>query len=223
MRKFFIHTSMIMMGVPSVTLLLLLIWVSLLGCRPNYQIGAGTIELELVVYNAPKENLYDSYRITVSTLFFCDGKFIEMIPYENVSDSAPRFTLIKEDRFVPVVDLQTLTTTGKSKPLSSKKYGAAFIDCPVPFYEKRKNMRDTVFNSIAYHRIKIISDCDYSVFYVHRTDSVLPYSLCPQIDRDYHGRLERIDSYDFVSGKFFSLRMLYKNQLPETIYNVLKK
>ena len=169
------------------------------------------------MYNNPDVDLYYSYIIPVSTVYFYEGRFIERLNEPGVFN--PELIFIDNNRFAPISSLDPLQVSGAYLPLDQKDFGAAFVNTLVPDYKARELLPDTLFNGDTYHRLRIVSENDYSVFYIHRTDTVLPYSLSKQFDRDYKGVLDRIDTYDYKTGEFYSLRMSFKAELPESIYN----
>jgi len=194
----------------------------LLGCGSETKMKAGCIKLEVFVYNDPGGNPYDSYRLMVSTLYFLDDEFIEQVPVVSDTTGIPPFAYIREGKFVPLNGLAEKKELLTFYPLSEKHFGAVFVDTPVPFYDKREELPDTSFNGYNYRRVRIVSQEDYSVFYIHQTDTVLPFSLSPRFDMDYHGILNRIDTYEIKKDRFISLRMQVSRGIPELVYSTLK-
>lgn len=194
----------------------------LFACREKVR-KAGRIQIEAAVYHDPTGDLYDSDLVQISDLYFVGMRFLEHIPYYNDSLQVPRFTLIdvNEGKIVDGYSLIELQNNNNFKEISKKKYGAIFIPPPVPNYGKRENIPDTTFGGYNYKRLRIVNDSSYSVFYVHKTDTVLPFSLAPQIDRDYKGVLNRIDTYDKLNDRFVSLRMTVTDTVPVAIFNLL--
>ena len=82
-------------------------------------------------------------------------------------------------------------------------------------------MSDTAFNGYNYKRLKTVNDSSYSVFYIHQTDTLMPFSLAPQVDKDYKGVLIRIDTYDKTNNRFVSLRMTVTDTIPKSFYEIL--
>ncbi|TDO01391.1 hypothetical protein [Sunxiuqinia elliptica] len=195
---------------------LLFLFLVVLSCNSKQYMKAGTISLMLYVYNDPDDNLFDSYEIPVSDLYFYWDRFIEKVP------DMPGFVLISNDTYSVVRDLSNLDDVVSNGSLINKSFGAAFVDTVFPNYTNRIDLTDTVINGLSYKRVRIITEEDYSIFYINETDTILPYSLSKQFDIDYEGILSRIDSYNYHSGKFYSLRMSFKTELPETIYETFK-
>lgn len=196
--------------------LLLLLFLVMFSCSGKHYMKAGTISQTLYVYNDPDDNLYDSYEIPVSNLYFYGDRFIEKVP------EVPGFVHISNGTYSVVRDLSNLDDVVSTGSLINKSFGAAFVDTIFPNYTNRINLADTVLNGLSYKRVRIITEEDYSIFYINETDTVLPYSLSKQFDIDYEGILSRIDSYDYHSGKFYSLRLSFKPELPKTIYETFK-
>jgi len=201
-------------------ILVLLILVS--GCRDKIRMQSGSIKLEVFVYNDPGENLQNSYRLPLSTLYFLDDHFIEQVPDMSDTTGFPPFAYIREGMFAPLNGLTENERPLSFHPLSKKNFGAVFVNMPVPNYDNRVELPDTSFNGYNYRRIRIRSKADYSVFYIHQTDSILPFSLAPQVEEDYGGILNRIDTYEIANDRFISLRMYVSKGIPELVYLTLK-
>lgn len=184
---------------------------------------AGRIQIEVAVYHDPNGDLYDSELVQISDLYFVGTRFLEHIPYYNDSLQIPRFTLINldEGNTIAANDLNKLQKCNTYRDLSKKKYGAIFLPPPVPDYGTRETISDTIFGGYNYKRLRIVNDSSYSVFYVHKTDTMLPFSLAPQISKDYPGQLNRIDTYDKINDRFVSLRMTVTDTVPLKIFNIL--
>ncbi len=196
--------------------------VLLLGCDSKIRMKSGCIRLEVFVYNDPGGNIHDSYRLPLSTLYFLGNEFIEQLPDMSDTTGFPPFAYIREGMFAPLNGLTENKEPLNFHPLSKKNFGAVFVNIPVPNYENRVELPDTSFNGYNYRRIRITSKEDYSVFYIHQTDSVLPFSLARQVEADYGGILNRIDTYEIINDRFISLRMHVSNGIPEMVYSKLK-
>ncbi|WP_346986137.1 hypothetical protein [Chryseobacterium sp. POE27] len=53
----------------------------------------------------------------------------------------------------------------------------------------------------------------YTRFYIYPTDTILPYSIYKHAEKDYHGRLERIDSYNKKDGHIRDASINIKKKL----------
>ena len=192
------------------------------ACKKKIQKHAGHIQLEAAVYNDPTNDLYNSQLLPVSDLYFMGERFIEKIDYHTDSLNIPKFGLIENGKVILANTLDELSSSNHTLDVPEKKYGALFSLPPVPDYERREAMNDTTFDGYNYKRVRIVTDSAYTVFYIHQTDTILPFSLAPQIDNDYKGVLNRIDTYDKMSDRFVSLRMTVTDTIPQSIYNHLK-
>lgn len=92
--------------------------------------------------------------------------------------------------------------------IAKKKEGALFSKEWIPNYKNRKNLNDTILFKKHYKRFEVDSPWSYSRFYVYETDTILPYCLYKHAEIDYHGRLERIDSYNKKNDVFVTLQIL---------------
>ena len=98
----------------------------------------------------------------------------------------------------------------KQKPnlVYQKKSGAIFTKDPILNYRNRRKLSDTILFKKNYKRFEINSPWNYTRYYIYPTDTILPYSLYKEIGKEYHGRIERIDSYDKKKDIFVSLQMI---------------
>lgn len=190
------------------------------ACKDKMR-DAGHIQIEAAVYHDPEGDLYNADLLQISYLYFIGQHFLEEVPYHNDSLNIPQYAYIKDGKFSGGQSLQEVLNTADLKPLEEKAFGAMFSPPPVPDYEKRESMSDTAFNGYNYKRLKIVNDSSYSVFYIHQTDTLMPFSLAPQVDKDYKGVLNRIDTYDKTNNRFVSLRMTVTDTIPKSFYEIL--
>lgn len=202
-----------------------LIFVLLTGlsaCKQRPVMRQGTIQLELYVYNDPGGDLYNSCRVPVSTLYFYRNCFLEKLPVEAVRQNLPAFVLIRDSLFMPLESLLPPGNNDLAYPLRAKSFGAGFLRRNHPGYESRKQLTDTTITGVQYQRFELITPSEYSIFYLHPTDTLVPYGLSGQFECDYAGFVQRIDSYEFHGGRFLSLRMQLSPDIPKTYYQFLK-
>lgn len=202
-------------------LFILLILPLFFACKDKIK-EAGHIQIEAVVYNDPTGDLYDSQLVEISDLYFIGSYFVEKITYQNDSLGIPKFAYIKQGKFTKGNSLEELQNNIFFQEVSEKKFGALFQPPAVPNYSKREAMPDTAFNGYNYKRMKIVNDSAFAVFYIHQTDTLIPFSLAPQVDKEYKGVLNRIDTYDKINDRFVSLRMTVTDTIPKSLYDVLK-
>jgi len=197
---------------------------ALSACDGRARRTAGRIDIRLIVYSDPENDPYDMFVLPVSTIYFARNCFLEAIPELGGGSDADRtFVLVKDGKYAAFRSLGSVADLRPSIPLGKKDLGVRFANDSVPGYEKREDLTDTVMNGRDYRRARIVTDSAYAVFYVHRTDTVLPYSLSSQFDRDYRGTLDRVDTYEKYRNRFTSLRMTVSDTLPQRFYNALKQ
>lgn len=184
---------------------------------------AGQIRLELVVYNDPDGNLYDSFQFPISTLWFVDDTFLEQVPRLTPDIPVPAYALIRDSVFAPMDNWNSSVVVLPFYPLREKHFGAAFLNTSVPCFDKRQQLNDTVLSGLFLKRFQIVTPEEYSVFYLHPTDTVIPYSLSPQFEHEYEGIVVRIDTYERKRGRFLSLRMKYQEGVPARYLQILKR
>lgn len=202
-------------------LFILLLLPLFFACKDKMR-KAGHIQLEAVIYNDPTGDLYDSELFEISDLYFVGSHFLEKVPYHNDSLNIPNFAYVSNGKFKIGNSLEELKNNSSFQEISEKKFGALFQTPAVPNYDIRVPMSDTAFNGYNYKRLKIANDSAYTVFYIHQTDILLPFSLAPQFDKEYKGVLNRIDTYDKINDRFVSLRMTVTDTIPKTMYDLLK-
>jgi len=205
-----------------ILLIMVVAILALSACQKQKKMKAGQIRLTLLVYNDPKGNLFDSFKVPVSTLYFLDQDFLEVIPGRGSKGTGPLYALIRDSVFCPVKSLTAKDKTTEFYPVGEKPFGATFTNRKVPGYEGRNQLPDTLIGGLSFQRLEIRTSDDYSIYYVHPTDTVIPFSLAPQFDRDYQGILLRIDTYEFDRGRFLSLRMEFSEAMPHRFYTYLK-
>lgn len=174
-----------------------------------------------IYYNASK-GLNDHQQIIISKINYWDSDIIELVPNIHLPEITDRVYYIRDSVYFDVgnkMDEKAFVFKEKQlsdirKNLFNKKSGAVWINIPIYGYENRKNLTDTIlYNRKAFKRFQIASKENFSIFYINKTDTILPYSLNPIADRDYGGRLERIDSYDKKRDLFTTVILLPRKNL----------
>jgi len=187
----------------------------------------GSIDVVLNAYFGASSGLDDHRLFHVSRMDYDCGDLVEFAPnptFPEVIDSVYYIDL-KDRRYYHVGstdDARSLLfmekrKAGSGRDVGSKELGAKWTDMPIPHYESRRDIADTVLydDGRAFARFEIDLPDSYSIYYVHRTDTVLPYSLNPAADREYGGRLERIDSYDRKRDLFVSMVIIHRSTISE--------
>jgi len=204
-------------------LVLMAVLVLLSACDGREVMKTGQIRLELVVYNDPDGNLYDSFQLPISTLWFVDNIFLEQVSRLTPDIRVPAYALIRDSVFAPMDNWNSSQAILKFYPLKQKRFGAAFLNISVPCFDNREQLNDTVLSGMFLKRFQIVTPEEYSVFYLHPTDTVIPYSLSRQFDKEYDGIVVRIDTYERKRDRFLSLRMTYQEGVPQRYLQILKR
>lgn len=183
----------------------------------------GKIDVQLLIYNNPTEDPYDMFVLPISTMYFDKNNFLEVVQtYENGLPIGQDFVLVKEQNYTVFNDLNSISELTPNLPLANKNVGVRFIN-NIADYSQRENLTDTILNGLKYKRARIVSDSAYTVFYIHQTDTILPFSLSKDFDKDYNGVLNRIDTYEKYENRFTSLRLTVSDTIPQQYYEALKK
>lgn len=200
-------------------LLPILISFVLFSCDNRVKKDMGKISLEIFVYNQPSKNIYDAVRIPISKMYFKDDNFIEVMPDDK--KQIP-FAFITGDKYARFNNLEKINDIKKFYSLAKKNFGVKFVNDSIQNYSSKKMLTDTSFNGYNYKRVAIATKKDYTVFYIHQTDTILPFSLSKQFDKDFHGILNRVDTYEIENDRFTSLRMTISDTIPSIFFNALK-
>ncbi len=104
--------------------------------------------------------------------------------------------------------------------ISKKPKGIVFFNKEVPKYAERKDINDTILFDKQYKRFEINSENSFSRYYIYKTDTILPYSLNNQIDKDYNGRLERIDTYLKNKDMFITFQLLPHHKIDDEAQDI---
>ena len=104
----------------------------------------------------------------------------------------------------------------------AKTVGAVFTKEPLLNYRNRRKLSDTVLFKKNYKRFEINSPWNYTRYYIYPTDTILPYSLYKKVGKDYHGRIERIDSYDKKKDIFVTLQLIPRKNWDDTAKEIFE-
>jgi hypothetical protein len=104
----------------------------------------------------------------------------------------------------------------------AKTIGAVFTKEPLLNYRNRRKLSDTVLFKKNYKRFEINSPWNYTRYYIYPTDTILPYSLYKEVEKDYHGRIERIDSYDKKKDIFVTLQLIPRKNWDDTAKEIFE-
>src|SRR5699024_6866478 len=117
--------------------------------------------------------------------------------------------------------LKSLMESQEYSALKKKNYAAVFYPEIIPNYKNKEMLTDTAFDGFSYKRVKIVTDSSYNIYYLHQTDTIYPFSLHREMEKEIGGVINRIDSYDLKNDKFISLKMNLNYTIPESVYGFL--
>ncbi|MPS73102.1 MAG: hypothetical protein E2590_08090 [Chryseobacterium sp.] len=196
------------------TLLSLTILSGLNSCSKEIKSKEGGIDLISNVYFDASKGLDQMQSFHISKMSYSEDQLIEIVPDRSFPEINRKLFLIRDSLYYPL-DAEAKTTIFseivlKQKPLLiwQKKEGAVFSKEWIPNYRNRRKLSDTVLFGKQYKRFEINSPWNYTRFYVYPTDTILPYALYRHAEQDYHGRLERIDSYNKKTDIFVTLQLI---------------
>ncbi len=191
----------------------------------------GSIDVLTNIYYNASKGLDNHQQIILSKINYQNGDIIELVPNIHVPELIDSVYYIRDSVYFNVGNLMDAKSlvfkekqqSGIPKDLFKKKFGAIWVNIPIYEYNKRRNLADTVlYGKKDFKRFQVATKENYSIFYIAKTDTVLPYSLNPIADRDYSGRLERIDSYDKKRDLFTTIILLPKPKLDKEIAEIFE-
>ncbi|UMQ41585.1 hypothetical protein MKS83_19645 [Chryseobacterium sp. Y16C] len=196
------------------TLLSAAFLLGLISCHKEIKSEKGGIDIISNVYFDASKGLDQMQSFHISKMSYSQDQLIEIVPDRSFPEINKQLFLIKDSLYYPL-DSERKTAIFseiglKQKPLLvfDKKAGAVFSKEWIPNYRNRRKLPDTVLFGKQYKRFEINSPWNYSRFYIYPTDTILPYSLYRHAEKDYHGRLERIDSYSKKTDIFVTLQLI---------------
>lgn len=190
------------------------------SCNQKVESKQGGLDLISNVYYDASENLDQAQHFHISKLNWKEGRIVELVPGILAPEITGQVYFIRNGKYVDAGNPETARTlvfdallpSDKGQDVAHKKTGAVWVDIPIPDYEKRKNLTDTVlYGKRKFRRFEIETSGYYSRFYIYPTDTLLPYSLNSIADKEYNGRLERIDSYDKNKDLFTTMMLIPRN------------
>ncbi|WES98342.1 hypothetical protein P2W68_01715 [Chryseobacterium arthrosphaerae] len=184
------------------------------SCQKNIKSEKGGIDLISNVYFDASKGLDQMQSFHLSKMNYSQNQFIELVPDHNYSEVNKQIYFIEDSICYPIgasesnVILKDISKRQISQSVWEKKEGAVFSKDWIPNYRNRRNLSDTMLFKKKYKRFEINSPWNYTRFYIYPTDTILPYSFYRHAEKDYHGRLERIDSYNKKTDIFVTLQLL---------------
>lgn len=213
-------------------LILLLFLLLFISCNKEIKSTKGTINIVTTLYFNASQGLNDVRQIRISRMDYYNDNLIEYVPNALDPQMIDQVFYIKDSLFYNAgsyQDSKTLSFREKqfyNKPfnLSKKSKGAVWVNVQIFDYEKRKNLTDTLLYSgrRAFKRFEINSPDNYSIYYLAKTDTLLPYSFNRIAEQAYKGRLERIDSYDKKKDLFSTILLIHSPVISKDALQVFK-
>ena len=193
----------------------LFLLLALISCHKEIKSEKGGIDVVSNVYFDVSKNLDKIQSFHLSSLNYSGDSIIERIPDVDAPELTQQIYFIKDSLCYTIENenpgkIILSDIIKKQQPLSveEKKGGTLFSQEKIPNYRNRKNLSDTVLFKKKYKRFEINSPWMYTRFYIYPTDTILPYSIYKHAEKDYHGRLERIDSYNKKTDIFVTLQLI---------------
>ena len=184
------------------------------SCRKEIKSEKGGIDLISNVYFDASKGLEQMQSFHLSKLNYLGNQIIEFVPDHSFPEINMQTYFMQDSLFYPVendnesIILSEVAKTQKPQLVWNKKEGAIFSKEQILNYRNRRKLSDTVLFNKKYKRFEINSPWNYTRFYIYPTDTILPYSIYRDAEKDYGGRLERIDSYNKKTDIFVSLQLL---------------
>ena len=184
------------------------------SCRKEIKSEKGGIDLISNVYFDASKGLEQMQSFHLSKLNYLGNQIIEFVPDHSFTEINMQTYFMQDSLFYPVendnesIILSEVAKTQKPQLVWNKKEGAIFSKEQILNYRNRRKLSDTVLFNKKYKRFEINSPWNYTRFYIYPTDTILPYSIYRHAEKDYGGRLERIDSYNKKTDIFVSLQLL---------------
>lgn len=184
------------------------------SCHKEIVSESGGIDLISNVYFDASKGLDKMESFHLSKINYSQNQLIELVPDTSFPEINKQTYYIKDSLYFQLGQAENNIIFSevfqKQKALSvwDKKVGAIFSKDWILNYRNRRDLSDTVLFNKKFKRFEINSPWSYTRFYIYPTDTILPYSFYRHAEKDYHGRLERIDSYNKKSDIFVTLQLL---------------
>lgn len=194
--------------------ILAILTIFLTSCHKEIKSEKGGIDLISNVYFNASKGLGNMQTFHVSKLNYQNDSIIELVPDLEFSEMTKATYFIKDSVFYDLENdnasavLSEIQKKQKPNLVYTKKNGAIFTKDPILNYRNRRKLSDTILFKKNYKRFEINSPWNYTRYYIYPTDTILPYSLYKEVEEDYRGRIERIDSYDKQKDIFVSLQLI---------------
>jgi len=189
------------------------------SCDKEIRSEKGGIDIISNVYFDASKGLDKMQNFHLSKLNYSGDTLIEVVPDLIFPEITKEVYYITDSLCYAIgskntndVILSEISKKQKALLVKKKKEGALFSDEWIPNYKNRKKLSDTVLFKKKYKRFEVNSPWSYTRFYIYETDTIVPYSLYKHAEKDYHGRIERIDSYNKKEDMFVTLQLLTRKK-----------
>ena len=194
---------------------ILLFLLTTISCHKEIKSDKGGIDVVSNVYFEASKGLNKIQSFHLSSLNYSGDSIIERISDADAPEITQQIYFIKDSLCYTIANedpgkiiLSDIIKKQKPVLVEKKKGGTLFSQEKIPNYRNRRNLSDTILFKKKYKRFEINSPWMYTRFYIYPTDTILPYSVYKHVEEDYHGRLERIDSYNKKSDIFVTLQLI---------------
>lgn len=184
------------------------------SCHKEIKSEKGGIDVISNVYFDASKGLNKMQSFHLSKMNYSGDSIVELVPDLTFPEINKQVYYIKDSLYYSLgtennnVILSDISKKQKPSLVQQKKQGAVFSEEWIPNYRNRRKLSDTILFGKNFKRFEINSPWNYTRFYLYPTDTILPYSLYKHAEKDYHGRIERIDSYNKKTDVFVTLQLL---------------
>ncbi|QOR74605.1 hypothetical protein IMZ16_04000 [Cruoricaptor ignavus] len=207
-----------------------LLFILPLSCQKKIKSEKGGIDLISNVYLDASSGLDKIHSFHVSKLNYKGDTIIEFVPDNQIPEITREVNFIIDTAYYTTTNISKARQTNfKSLPVNysqfsvkNKKSGIMNQQGEVPGYKEKKQLTDTILFGKHYKRFETNTAGFYTRYYVFVTDTILPYSLNRIIDKDFKGRLERVDTYNKKQDIFITLQLLPRKNWDEEAAEIFK-
>lgn len=190
----------------------------------------GAIDIISNIYFNASKGLDKMQTFHISKLNYSNDTIIEIVPNPYAPEIDNSIYFIKDSIYYHLNNtefIQALSHLDKIpiQNVYKKTNGAIFSKERIPNEHAKRQIRDTVLFNKKYKRFEINSPQSFSRFYVHPTDTLLPYRIYEDAAKFFGGRIERIDSYDKEKDIFVTMQLIPRQKWDkeaEEIFDFLK-
>lgn len=199
----------------------------LVSCNKKVKSEKGAIDIISNVYFNASSGLDNVQTFHVSKLNYSNDNMIEIVPDLTFPEINSEILYIKDTLYYPfsgIAKPMLFSELKKRKPylLKNKTVGTLFLNEKIPNYAYKYNLSDTILFKKKYKRFEIKNREGLARYYVYVTDTILPYSLYKHVEKDYKGRIERIDSYNKKNDVFVTLQLLPRKNWDKEAEDIFK-